>query len=51
MKKGFWRVCSLVLVLALLVNMLPMSVFAEEVRNGAAQTETQAQEQTETPEA
>ena len=32
MKNWFFRLCSTILVLALLVNMLPMSIFAEEFK-------------------
>ena len=32
MKKSFFKLCSTILVLALLTNMLPMSIFAEEFK-------------------
>jgi len=32
MKKQFFRICSTVLIIVLLINMLPMSIFAEEFR-------------------
>ena len=36
MKKQFFRICSTVLIIALLVNMLPMSIFAAEFRESLA---------------
>lgn len=43
MKNRFFSICSIVLVLVLLINMLPMSVFAEEYRDifSAAPEETE----------
>ncbi len=38
MKTRFFRLCSILLVMVLLVNMLPMSVFAEEYRESLSVT-------------
>ena len=41
MKSGSFRFCSMLLVIALLINMLPMAVFAEKFREDATNTELQ----------
>ena len=43
MKRGIFRLCSMLLVLTILVNMLPMSIFAQELQQATA-TQTQTQE-------
>ena len=40
MKKLFFRICSTILVIVLLVNMLPMSIFAEAFKEGLTTQET-----------
>ena len=39
MEKHFLKACSMILVIALLANMLPMSVFAEKLQEITADTE------------
>ncbi len=39
MKKRFLRVCSMILIIVLLINMLPMGVFAEAFREAVADAE------------
>ena len=34
MKNGFMKICSIFLVLILLVNMLPLQVFAQQLNTG-----------------
>ena len=45
MKKVFLKSCSLILSLVLLVNMLPMSVFAEEFREAAQSSKAEVNTQ------
>ena len=44
MEKHFLKTCSILLVIVLLVNMLPMGVFAEKIRENATGIESAAEE-------